>query len=112
VRVHGRAGDILTFPAGHGEPVRIAPLAFGTLFDRTPGVELFQVEQTAPAALCVRMLLAAGADPDTVWRTVSAELSDLLGGHGLANVTVERADEPPRQAAGGKYRTVIPLGVH
>jgi hypothetical protein len=45
-----------------------------------------------------------------VWRTVSAELSGLLADHGLANVTVERAAEPPRQAAGGKFRTVIPLG--
>ncbi|WEB46124.1 hypothetical protein MOV08_01935 [Streptomyces yunnanensis] len=38
IRVGGRAGDILTFPAFHQNHVRLAPLAFGALFDRTPGV--------------------------------------------------------------------------
>ncbi|MBN6039034.1 phenylacetate--CoA ligase family protein [Amycolatopsis sp. 195334CR] len=109
VRVEGRAGDVLTFPAEHGEQVSISPLAFGTLFDRTPGVELFQVEQTEPATLRVRMRLAEGADAERVWRDVHSELDELLTGHQLGHLTVERAAEPPVQAAGGKYRTVIPL---
>ena len=33
----------------------------------------------------------------------------LLAKHGLDHVTIERADEPPEQSPGGKYRTVIPL---
>ncbi|MGC7097338.1 phenylacetate--CoA ligase family protein [Amycolatopsis lurida] len=110
VRVQGRAGDVLTFPTERGERVSIAPLAFGTLFDRTPGVELFQVEQTAPTTLRVRMQLAAGADTEHVWREVHRELDQLLTDSKLDHITVQRADEPPRQTAGGKYRTVIPLG--
>ncbi|MEV5596763.1 phenylacetate--CoA ligase family protein [Streptomyces sp. NPDC052496] len=109
LRVQGRSGDILTFPARSGAPVQLAPLAFGTLFDRTPGVELFQVEQTAPAALRVRLRPAAGADPDRVWDGARQELTRLLADNGLDHVTVERAEEPPQQAPGGKYRTVIPL---
>ena len=110
IRVQGRAGDTLSFPTERGEPVTLAPLAFGTLFDRTPGVELFQIEQTAPATLRVRMLLAAGTEPDRVWQTVLAELTRLLADNKLDTVTLERADEPPRQEpGGGKYRTVIPL---
>ncbi|MFC5148844.1 phenylacetate--CoA ligase family protein [Streptomyces aureoversilis] len=115
IRVQGRAGDILTFPAGHGnhgghgKHVSLAPLAFGTLFDRTPGVELFQVEQTAPSTLRVRMLPAPDADPERVWRTALQELTRLLAANGLGHITVQRAQEPPCQSPGGKYRTVIPL---
>ncbi|UNO41383.1 phenylacetate--CoA ligase family protein [Streptomyces sp. MST-110588] len=109
IRVQGRAGDILTFPTDHGDPVQLGPLAFGTLFDRTPGVELFQVEQTAPSTLRVRLLTAAGADPDQVWKTADRELTRFLADNGLSHVTVQRAEEPPRQTAGGKYRTVIPF---
>lgn len=110
VQVQGRAGDMVTFPTGRGERVSIAPLSFGTLIDRTPGVELFQVEQTAPTTLRVRMLLADDADPEHVWREVHRELDQLLADNKLDHITVQRADEPPQQAAGGKYRTVIPLG--
>ncbi|WP_407547643.1 phenylacetate--CoA ligase family protein [Streptomyces sp. Pv4-95] len=109
IRVQGRSGDILTFPANGGASVQLAPLAFGTLFDRTPGVELFQVEQTAPSTLRVRLLPAADADPDHVWRTAHQELTRLLTDNKLDHITVQRAEEPPHQAAGGKYRTVIPF---
>ncbi|BBL79046.1 hypothetical protein Rxycam_00636 [Rubrobacter xylanophilus DSM 9941] len=108
IRVQGRAADVLAFPIG-GERVTIPPLAFGSLVDRTPGVELFQIVQTAPASLRVRLHPAAGADPERVWRMVHDEITHLLAGNGLDHVTVERAGEPPEQSAGGKYRTIIPL---
>ncbi|MET9291383.1 phenylacetate--CoA ligase family protein [Streptomyces sp. NPDC003077] len=109
IRVRGRAGDILTFPTPGNAPVQLAPLAFGTLFDRTPGVELFQVEQTAPSTLRIRLRTAAGADPDGVWHIAHRELTRLLTDNKLDHVTLQRAEEPPRQTAGGKYRTVIPF---
>jgi phenylacetate-coenzyme A ligase PaaK-like adenylate-forming protein len=107
IRVQGRAADVLTFPTERGERVSIAPLAFEV--DHVPGVELFQVVQSAPTSLRVRLCPAAGADPDCVWQAVHAELAHLLAEHGLGHVTVERAGEPPEQSPGGKYRTVIPL---
>ncbi|QIN85421.1 phenylacetate--CoA ligase family protein (plasmid) [Rubrobacter tropicus] len=114
IRVQGRAADVLTFPADHtgrdAGRVAVAPLAFGTLVDRTPGIELFQVAQTAPATLRVRLRPAAGADPESVWRAVQDEITRLLASHGLGHVAVERAAEPPEQSPGGKYRTIIPLG--
>jgi putative adenylate-forming enzyme len=109
IRVQGRAGDILTFPTESGDQVRLSPLAFGTLFDRTPGVELFQLEQTAPTVLRIRLRVADGADPDTVWQAVQRELKLLSADNKLGHLTLERATEPPRQAPGGKFRTVIPL---
>ncbi|MCK2219445.1 hypothetical protein MF672_037455 [Actinomadura sp. ATCC 31491] len=109
LRVQGRAADVLTFPGADGGQVSVAPLALATLADRTPGVEQYQVVQSGPAALQVRLRPAAGADPETVWQAVRDGLTGLLAAQGLAHVTVERAAEPPRQSAGGKYRTVIPL---
>ncbi|GAA4202145.1 phenylacetate--CoA ligase family protein [Actinocatenispora rupis] len=109
IRVRGRAGDTLSFPTGNGDAVTVAPMAVSTLFDRTPGIELFQIEQTTPTTLRVRMLLADGAEADRVWRTVETELRRLLTDHTLDTVTIERAAEPPRQEpGGGKYRAVIP----
>ncbi|RSO20594.1 CoF synthetase, partial [Streptomyces sp. WAC 06725] len=93
----------------HGTPVQLAPLAFGTLFDRTPGVELFQIEQTTPTTLRVRLLPATDADPDHVWHSTRLELTRLLTDNKLDHIAIQRADEPPRQTPGGKYRTVIPF---
>jgi phenylacetate-CoA ligase len=114
IRVQGRAADVLAFPAKdrggrNAGRVEIAPLAFGTLVDRTPGIELFQIVQTAPTSLRVRLRPAAGADPDRVWREVRAGITRLLAEHGLDHVALERDGETPEQSPGGKYRTIIPL---
>jgi phenylacetate-CoA ligase len=107
IRVQGRAADVLTFPTERGQPVSIPPLALEV--DHVPGVELFQVVQSAPTNLRVRLRTAAGADPDRVWQAVHAELKHLLTAHGLDHVAVECAEKLPEQSLGGKYRTVIPL---
>ncbi|MHB1216420.1 MAG: TolC family protein [Thiobacillus sp.] len=91
-------------------PVAIAPLAFGSLADRTPGVELFQIVQTAPTTLRVRLHAMAGTDPDRVWQAVQGEIARLLADHKLGHVAVERAEEPPQQSPGGKVRMVIRQG--
>lgn len=109
IRIRGRAADVLTFPTDSGRPVVIPPLVFGTLADRTPGIELFQIVQTTPTNLRVRLRTAAGADPDTVWQAVRNEFTHLLTTHELSHVTLERAEEPPQQSSGGKYRAIIPL---
>ena len=109
VRVEGRVADTLRFPGADGGQVGLAPLAFGTLLDRVPGVEGWQIVQAAPAHLRLRLRPAAGTDPDRAWRTAEAGLARLLAEHGLGHVAVERAVEPPEQSPGGKYRRIIPL---
>jgi phenylacetate-CoA ligase len=106
LRVQGRAADALTF-SRNGAKVSVPPLAFE--MDHTPGVDLFQLVQTTPNSLRVRLRIAATADPDRVWKAVESEIAGLLAAHNLDDVTIERADELPVQSAGGKYRTVIPL---
>ncbi|GAA4718597.1 Phenylacetate-coenzyme A ligase PaaK, adenylate-forming domain family [Promicromonospora umidemergens] len=109
IQVQGRAADLLTFPARSGQPVTIAPLSVSLTLERLPGVERFQIVQTAPANLSIRLQPTSGADTEQVWQTVHTELTRLLTSHGLDDVTVTRADEPPQQTSGGKYREVIPL---
>ncbi|RCV50906.1 phenylacetate--CoA ligase family protein [Marinitenerispora sediminis] len=108
VRVRGRAADMLTFPTGGGR-VSISPMLFGTLLDGLPGVEQFQVVQTAPTTLRVRLRTGDGADAERTWQAVHGEIARLLTEHGAGAVTTERAGEPPQQSPGGKYRRIIPL---
>jgi phenylacetate-coenzyme A ligase PaaK-like adenylate-forming protein len=107
IRVRGRAADILTFPTERGEKVAVPLLALE--IDHVPGVELFQIVQTAPTQLRVRLRPAADADSNRVWQAVYSELTKLLNEHGLSHVSVELAGEPPIPSSSGKYRTVIPL---
>ncbi|MDP9885866.1 phenylacetate-coenzyme A ligase PaaK-like adenylate-forming protein [Sinomonas atrocyanea] len=110
IRVQGRASDVLVFPAaGNRGAVTVTPLALGTVVDRTPGVELFQIVQTAPTSLSVRVRPNADADTERVRAAVREGIAASLNDLGLAHVTVELASEPPEQTTGGKYRTVIPL---
>lgn len=109
IRVQGRAADVLIFPNDRGEQVTITPLVFGTLVDRTPGIDLFQIVQTTPTNLRVRLRPAPGADPDRVWKAVQIEITRLFTEHKLDHVVVERAEEPPEQSPGGKFREIIPL---
>ncbi|SDM87734.1 hypothetical protein SAMN04488074_12874 [Lentzea albidocapillata subsp. violacea] len=109
IHVQGRTADLLTFPARGGEPVTIAPLALSLALERLSGVELFQIVQTTPTNLGIRLHTTYGADPHQVWQAVHTELTRLLTDHKLDHVTVTHAGEPPQQTSGGKYRTVTPL---
>ena len=108
IRVQGRSAEVLMFRTDGGDRVRIAPLAFATVADRTPGLQMFQIVQTAPRSLRVR-LQSQDADADRVWATVQTEMKRLFTEHGLDHVALERAEEPPEQSKGGKLRQVIPL---
>lgn len=108
IRVQGRSAEVLTFRTRAGDRVTIAPLAFATLADRTPGLQMFQIVQTAPASLRVR-LQTHGADSERVWKAMQVDISRLLAEHGLDHVNLEYAEEPPKQSKGGKFRQVVPL---
>lgn len=92
-----------------GRHVSIVPLVFNTLVDGTPGIELFQVEQTSPATLVVRLRPLANISVDPLWTDLLSRFDTLLSEHGLPDVRGVRSPEPPQQAAGGKIRPIIPL---
>jgi phenylacetate-coenzyme A ligase PaaK-like adenylate-forming protein len=110
IRVQGRAVDLLTFPTPTGRSVTVTPLTLSTRLDRLPGIALFQIEQTTPTELLLRLRPAPGADPEQTWTAAQRELADLLTSSGLDHVSVRRADQAPQPAASGKYRLVKPLG--
>lgn len=105
IRVHGRTADVLHFSTERGERIAIPALALEV--DNVPGIALFQLVQTSTTSLHVRLRLEHDAEPECVWQAVMSMLSQRLAQRGLSNVTVERADKPPEQTPGGKFRTVI-----
>jgi phenylacetate-coenzyme A ligase PaaK-like adenylate-forming protein len=109
LRVRGRAADVLTFEGPNGGQVALAPLALATLLDGIDAVELFQIVQTTPTELQVRLNISQGADHEHVWQAVLSAMRGLLDGTRLDHVAIERSNEVPEQSPGGKYRTVIPL---
>ncbi|MGE3661799.1 MAG: phenylacetate--CoA ligase family protein [Pseudonocardia sp.] len=109
IRVHGRTADLLTFPTPSGATVTITPLTLSTRLDRLPSLALFQILQTTPTELTVRLQPAPGATAQQAWADVHRELTALLTTHGLAQATVRPAEQAPQPATGGKYRLVQPL---
>ncbi|MBF9128577.1 phenylacetate--CoA ligase family protein [Plantactinospora sp. S1510] len=105
VRVQGRTSEVISFPGPDGRTVDLPPLALGTLVDGTVGVRMFQIVQTDPRRLAVRLITEDGAD--TAWEQVQQALRGLLDNHGLADVRVDREAQPPQRTAGGKFRTVF-----
>jgi phenylacetate-coenzyme A ligase PaaK-like adenylate-forming protein len=112
IRVQGRGTDVLTFRAEHGREVTIAGMTVENIVEVVPGVERFQIVQTAPAVIRVRLRTAAGADPGRVFQAVCDDLSRLLVEHDLGFVVVERDGEPARPDPGHKHRRVVPLDRH
>ena len=108
IRVQGRASDVLTFEAD-GRQVRIAPLAFTLAIEPIPGIDLWQVAQTGPRMIEIRLRIESGADAGGVRRAGSEAIDGMLAKHGLGDVAVEQSAEAPEQSAGGKFRHVIPL---
>jgi phenylacetate-coenzyme A ligase PaaK-like adenylate-forming protein len=111
IQVQGRAADLVTLPAAGGGSVGLSPMLFGVLLDRVPGVERYQLVQTAPDRLRVRLRPKVGADGDRVWQAVRQELTQLLADQHVGVVTLEKGDEEPQQASSGKVRRIIPLVV-
>jgi putative adenylate-forming enzyme len=108
IRVQGRSADVLTFRTPGGE-VRLPPLALSQPVEAVRGVTLFQVAQSEPDRLELRLQIAPTVNADTVWREAEAGLRKVLAEHGLEHVAIERGGEPPEQGRGGKFREVIPL---
>ena len=107
VQVEGRTDDILKFSAPNGQVVNILPLALKTIVEEITGVRRFQLIQTAPDQLTVRIEVDEGNPRDQVWENVREPLLDYFATQGLTNLSIEKSDElPQRHPKSGKYQHV------
>ena len=108
IQVNGRVSEMLYIPDAQGRLLGVPPGVF-TEIGRIPGIDIFQIAQTALTTLSFRFRTRAGADQEQVWRSAESESRRILIEHKMENVRFERADVPPELTARGKLRRVIPL---
>ncbi|MBT1001496.1 phenylacetate--CoA ligase family protein [Paenarthrobacter sp. DKR-5] len=107
VQVEGRTDEILRLESPSGT-VALLPMALSTVVVGTTGVHRFQVLQTAPAALAVRIEVLPGQDQSGVEAQVLDRLRRYLGAQGLPDVALAVDPEPVQvQPTGGKLRHVL-----
>jgi phenylacetate-coenzyme A ligase PaaK-like adenylate-forming protein len=107
VQVEGRQNETLWLdgPAGVRTPLLPHPLL--KVLDTMPSVRRFQIVQTGPATLLVRLEQQPGADRAAVWRTAAEQLRAYLARHGLAQTELLLGTEgPARDPVSGKFRHV------
>jgi phenylacetate-CoA ligase len=106
MRIEGRKNDYLFLPGTAG-PVTILPIAILELLNYVPGVQRFQIIQTSPTSIHIRLLVEPGADEATVWQTAETRLYAFLAEQGVSSVQVKRAAElPDNDPVSGKFRYV------
>jgi hypothetical protein len=77
------------------------------VIDETPGVRRFQVIQTGPGDLSLRLEARPGYHDTSVWNAVGRAMRDYLARQGLPSIRVERDPEQPhRDPTTGKFRQV------
>lgn len=107
IRVEGRQDEILFMQTSGGETVPLLPLALATVVEETPGVQRFQVVQTAPAVLSIRFEAVPQVERTHVWENVADRLRAYLTSQGLPSVSLEYASELPTcEPVSGKFRQV------
>jgi len=107
IDVIGRTDEMLSLPTPQGGMVQILPLAIATVAEETPGVYSCQIIQKEPLLLLVRLAVKETGEEQSVWEALQARLVAYLAAQGIANVTIEKASEPPQlNPKSGKFRQV------
>lgn len=107
IHVEGRRDELLRLQDASGAWITLLPLALATVIEETPGTRRFQLIQTGPAALTVRLEAVTAGQDDAVWQAVKPRLHTYLAAQGLASITIARASEPPqRDPRSGKFRHI------
>jgi phenylacetate-CoA ligase len=107
IQVEGRRDEILQMPTREGRSILLSPMALSTVIEETAGVQRFQVIQTGPTTLHIRLDAEPGANEDQVWTELVSRLRSYLAAQGIADVTLAHASERPSpHPASGKLRQV------
>jgi len=109
VRIEGRRDDVLAFGAARGDArVRILPLAIEAVLEEEAGVYRFQLTQTGPNALGIRLDVADPPSRAEAFARVKRTLARFLKEQGAAPVKLAldphaaRSEPGQRQAQAGE----------
>jgi phenylacetate-CoA ligase len=107
ITVEGRNDDILRFTNLAGQNIPIMPMALWSVIKDTPGAYRFQAIQTAPEQLKVRLQAKVTGKEGEIWELVKQRVHSYFEDHGLSNVQLVLAAEPPApNLISGKFRHV------
>ncbi len=109
IRVEGRSDEVLQMTDTHHASVRLLPLAFDTVIETALGGCPYQIVQTAPHALAVRLQPPCDVELAAAWARAQPALRAWLDAQGLANVALALDRTSPHKDASGKLRHVLPL---
>ena len=104
IAVEGRTDEALVFPLAGGGTTTVVPLALTTVLEDDAHVHNFQITQTAPRKLQIRL----GGDEQASAREVRRALDSYFDALGIGAVSIDIARRPPaRDQVSGKLRRVI-----
>jgi phenylacetate-coenzyme A ligase PaaK-like adenylate-forming protein len=108
IRVDGRRDDVLCLRAPDDRAVRVPPLALTTAMEEATGKHRFQIVQTSPDSIDIRI---EARDPRTravEWHAAKKALAAFFAGQSLPNVRLRLASESPEpDPRSGKLREVL-----
>ena len=108
IRVEGRRDDVVSMLAPDGKLVRLLPLALTTIVEEAAHVHRFQIVQTAPDRLMLRLESSGTDSRHAIWPSAADALRGNLAQQSLPNVQVglDRSG-PLMDSRSGKLREVI-----
>jgi len=108
ITVQGRHDDLLVLRSAKGARVQLSPLALTTVVEEVLACARFQLVQTAPAQIALRLATTDRAERRAAWSAARQALRSYLARQSLGNVDVvldPRLPIPDERS--GKMREVI-----
>ena len=110
IQVEGRRDDVLGLRRADGTTAMLLPLAIASAVESASDVHRFQILQTGPEKLALRIEARNGKSRKAAWLAARAALRDFLGVHGLDQVAISLDPQAPTpDAASGKLHAVVAL---
>jgi phenylacetate-coenzyme A ligase PaaK-like adenylate-forming protein len=108
IRVEGRRDDVLALRTPDGRSVQLAPLALTTVLEDALASRRFQLVQTGPSRIVVRLAASDPRERSAAWPAARGALHAYLDRQELGNVELYLdSAAPAADARSGKMREVL-----